>query len=355
MISKLHWATVVVAVAGCGGPQTQKKQEPATTGPSAIERKLVQHVEWQKELRQAADLYAAAAADYETKKAAHLAALAAELGKSKKTAGLGSTVATMGQERSKVADELNASLRQLHDHLLARAKGQSDLMATEAKLLEVEIQAFDGSKSAAARAQLEISQFHDASTAFHVAQKAQQSTLAALVAKEFEFNALVQEDPQAREQADRQLGELRADLEKRYGVLITSSKAYEDAATTVHSHLEKELPPKQAPLGARLKELIALRASQAEAVMQSRVALRDAVLKRAEQRSREIAFDGEITAVLYSAFKDPAQRDSFLIRARDPRDAASAAFVAAKNAELSLAEVRRRIVTLEADIASLGY
>jgi len=79
------------------------------------------------------------------------------------------------------------------------------------------------------------------------------------------------------------------------------------------------------------------------------------VMRRGEQRARELAHDGEIAAIVDGGFKAPAARDALLAKVRPQRDAASEARVAMQREETALADARKRLATLEADAQSLGY
>lgn len=351
--------SLALALAGCAATTVVRKDAaPAPPpGPSALERKLAEHRALQVELRAGQDGVVAAAASYEEKKGAYLLALTTELpgARGVKHASV-KTIGTMATERTAVGAELAQSLGALGDALIERARAAETMLTVEGKLWELEATAWGGRTQAASQAQVEVRDFRDAVTALHVAQKAQQASLASLVTHEFEFTATIGEDVHARDVADRQLAELRTDLDGRYATLMDTAKRFDEASDKVHRRLLKGLDAKKHELECnRLRAMLIDRDKAAEAIAASRGKLKEAVLKRAELRSREISHDGEIAALLDGAFKDAASRDTFLIRVRDQRDEASAARLATKNAESALAETRRKLATVEGDLNSLGY
>jgi hypothetical protein len=351
---------LVLVVAGCAATPAPKKKDPAppppTPGPSALQRKLDEHRALQAELGNRQEAFIAADEMFELRKGAYLIALSAELARTRgaKPAAV-KTIATMADERNAVATELVASRKAVSDALVERARAAEQMLAVEGRLWELEAEAFGGRTPAAARAEVEVRALRDAVTGLHVAQKGTQAALAALANREFEANATVGEDVHARDVADRQLADLRAEVDQRYAKMIEAARLYDDLSDRVHRRLLKDLPAGKQALAGQARALLDERTRAAAAISDARSRLKEAVLKRAELRAREMAHDGEIAALVEGAFKDAAIRDQFLLRVRDKRDEASAARVAAQNAEVALGDVRRRLATVEADITALGY
>ena len=354
---KIPLLSLLILVAGCATAPVVTHRAAAPSGPTPLDLKLAEHRALQAELRAGEERVQAAGDTYEQKKGAYLMALATELPSSRGVKQpLVKTIATMASERTAVGVELTASLKMVGDALIERARSEETMLAVEGKLWKVEADAWGGRAQAAAQAQVEVRDLRDAVTALHVAQKAQQASLSSLVTREFEFTASIGDDVHLRDVADRQLAELRADLDDRYVRLMDAAQRFDAAADRIHRRLLKGLDPRLHEQAAnQLRALLSDRDQAAAAVAAARGKLKEAVLKRAELRSQEISHDGEIAALLDSAFKDPASRDNFLIRVRDQRDDASAARVATQTAETAFDVTRRKLATVEGDINALGY
>ncbi|MSP59453.1 MAG: hypothetical protein EXR72_03760 [Myxococcales bacterium] len=350
----------VALFAGCPAEQQKKPVARAAPGPSAVDRKLDLHREMQQQLRASHEEFLAKSDLYEEQKGAYLAAVSAELTspKARVKPEAVKAIGAMTTERTQVAADLSASLSLLGEALSTRARAAHAMLSVEAKLWDLEAEGYDGRAAAAACADEEIRILRDTLVSLHVAQKGQQGVLATLVTREFEANATVGEDIHARDVADRQLAEMRTDLDQRYATLLDTARAYDRASDQVHRKLLQGLnkaDAKQQVIADRMGALLRERDAATQAIAAARTQLKEAVLKRAELRSREISHDGEIAAILDGAFKDAALRDAALIRVRSQRDGASEARVATQNAELALAALRRKLATLEGDITALGY
>lgn len=343
------WLALAIVACGGGGAEV-KSSRP--TGPSAAEVDLEQHKKLQRDLAASHRSHLAACAAFEQSKAEYLKELQSEVSIARAKPGTAQSLASMTTERIRIAEELRASQQMLDDALLARAGAQSRLLAVEAKLWTIEEEAFGGRARATARAEQEVKSFHDVETALHVAQKGQQNTVGLLAEAEFELNATVGDDVEKRDIADRRLANLREDLTERMGRLIEAAREYDRSAEQIHHRLMKQMDAARAD---RVKQLLIEREKAATSLSASRETLKAAMIKRAEDRAREISHDGEIAAVVDGAFRDGAARDALLARVRPKRDAASEARVAMQREEVAVGEVRRKLVTLEADIQALGY
>ena len=348
--------TALLALAGCveSAPVTRRAPAPPPQ-PSKLDALLGKHRSHSDELRAAQEKFVAAHDGFEQQKAAYLLALSTELAAAKTKPEALRAVTMMATERTKIATELSNAVRSLGEALLARAEAVREQLTIEGALWDTEAQAAGGRAAAAKLAEPEILELHDAETTLHVAQKGQQSSLAALLEKEFEFTATIGEDVQARDRADRQLTAMRNDLGERYDRLIDVARRCDEASGRVHLKLLQSIPPPEKILADRMRELLARREKATAAIAAARSKLKDAVMRRGEQRARELAHDGEIAAIVDGGFKAPAARDALLAKVRPQRDAASEARVAMQREETALADARKRLATLEADAQSLGY
>jgi hypothetical protein len=336
-------------IAACVEPEV--KETPHVESPADV--KLAQHRKLQDELMAAHERHLGACDSFEKSKESYLQVLQVEIAAAKAKAGTAQSITSMAEERIRIAKELRAAQKMLDDSLVARAGAAARLLAIEARLWEAEEAAFGGRPAAAARAEQEIKDFRDTETSLHVAQKAQQKTVAQLLEAEFELNATIGEDREARDIADRRLTALRTELQERMTRLIDAARAYDQQSEQIHRKLLKQIAD-QAKTG-KVKQLLAEREKAATSVASSRETLKAAMLKRAEDRAREISHDGEIAAVIDKAFRDAKARDELLAKVRPKRDAASEARVAMQKEEAAMGEVRRKLVTVEADIQALGY
>ncbi len=348
-------ATVVV-LSSCAEQPKKVAVVAAVDRDPALDRKLAEHRALMVELRDKQEAFLAAEVAYEQRKGEYLDALSTGLAGARGVRPVAlKTVLTMAGERGAIGSDLEASLRAVGDALLERAAAEGKMLGVEGRLWQEEAEAWGGHAAAGAHVASDVLALRDALTNLHVAQKAQQASLGALVTKEFEFNASIGEDTHARDFADRQLTLLRTDVEGRYDAMIEAAKVYDAASDRVHRRLLKDLPPGKPLAADRIRALLIDRDAAAATVAAARAKLKEAVVRRAELRQREIAHDGEMAALLDGAFRDGPDRDAFLLRMRDKRDEASAARVATQNAETALGAVRKKMATVEGDITALGY
>ncbi len=349
----------LAAVAGCGPESKPPPATPRAIAPSATAKRLFeQHRALQQELRDGAAKLLEASAAYGRARGKYLTAVLAELGVVKAPTTLIRSVTEMADERDRIAADLQRTLQALGDALGARAAAEERFLAAEIGLWDLEVEAYGSHAAAAQRAGDEIKLLRDAETSLHVAQKAQQMTYTELGAREFEAVVAAGEDPHVRDRFDTQLTQLREDLAAKMDRLIAAARAYDEASDKIHRKLLggfAQLQSADAPsLQERGRVGLDQRDRTAAEIARARAALKAAMVARAEERLREIDHDAEIAAVLERSLK-PAVHDAVVAKVRPARDAASELRMAMHAQEQSLAEVRKKIVKVEADITALGY
>jgi hypothetical protein len=323
-------------------------------GPSAAFREaLEKHKQMVTQLETAESQLEQAASQYGRANGKYVTALLQELGIAKAPSTSIKLIAEMADERDRIATDLRGSLKAVCEALVRRAQAEETYLIVETALWDLEAQAVGGRTAAARLAEEEVKQLRDAEISLHVAQKAQQQAYIDLLEHEYDATATLAEDLRARDRIDRQLAEQRTTLDQRFAKLIDAAREYDAASGRIHAKLLPQIPEREKLLVARGKALLAERASAATAIGEARAALKDAILKRAEDRLREIDHDAEIHNVLDGV--KPQIRDAVVAKVVPVKEEAGAQRVEMRNSESFLGDIRKKLVTLEADITALGY